>query len=252
MTRKSILDSLSDTEFKDIVSNSFSITEVTRRCGFKTCKSGGGRQKVIARIRNQNIDISHFKINGRQFEKAPHNKISNYDDIFKKNSKSYRNTIRDIILREKFLEYKCSVCGNVGTWNGKELSLQLHHLDGDITNNELCNLTFLCPNCHSQTDNYSYKNAKRKRKKTFCCIECGKEISNYTRTGRCKKCSAKSSIIERPEINSLLSVIKEIKFKKYICFYYGVSEHTLNKWLLFYNLPTHISELHRYISNNGL
>ena len=38
------------------------------------------------------------------------------------------------------------------------LALQLHHIDGDHENNEVSNLTFLCPNCHAITDSYGGKN----------------------------------------------------------------------------------------------
>jgi hypothetical protein len=34
----------------------------------------------------------------------------------------------------------------------------LHHKDGDNTNNEISNLSYLCPNCHAMTDNYRGKN----------------------------------------------------------------------------------------------
>lgn len=249
---ESILDNLLDDEFKEIVSTSFSITEVTKRCGFKTCKSGGGRDRVRKRIASLNIDTSHFKPNGRQYEKPPHNKILDYKTILKKNSSTNRITVRDIVLREKLIKYECSECGNAGLWNGKELSLQLHHKDGDIMNNEVDNLTFLCPNCHSQTDNYSYKNAKRKEKKKYYCTDCGKEISKNTRNGKCKSCFAKSTVINVPTKEELLNTIKEIKFKKYICFHYSVSDKTLDKWLSIYGLPTHISELHKYINDNNL
>ena len=64
---KSILDNFSDEEFSEIVLTSFSIAEVTQRCGFKTYKSGGGRDRVIKRIKTLKIDTSHFKyINDRQ------------------------------------------------------------------------------------------------------------------------------------------------------------------------------------------
>ena len=36
--------------------------------------------------------------------------------------------------------------------------LELHHIDGNHSNNELSNLTLLCPNCHALTDNYRGKN----------------------------------------------------------------------------------------------
>jgi len=36
--------------------------------------------------------------------------------------------------------------------------MELHHVDGDRTNHLLENLEMICPNCHSQTDNYRAKN----------------------------------------------------------------------------------------------
>lgn len=71
------------------------------------------------------------------------------------------NKIRDKIIREKTIEYKCANCGCTGEWFGKTISLQLHHKDGNHNNNELSNLEFLCPNCHASTDSYS-RNKKTK------------------------------------------------------------------------------------------
>jgi len=59
------------------------------------------------------------------------------------------------------LPYRCSVCKQEGKWRGKPLTLQLHHKDGDSTNNSLKNLCFLCPNCHSQTSTYTGRNMKK-------------------------------------------------------------------------------------------
>ena len=43
---------------------------------------------------------------------------------------------------------------------GEKLVLQLDHIDGDNTNNNLDNLRILCPNCHSQTHNYAGRKNK--------------------------------------------------------------------------------------------
>ena len=62
--------------------------------------------------------------------------------------------------------HRCEHCGNEGLYNGKPLSLQVHHKDGDACNNSPSNLETVCPNCHSQTENYVAKNkgnGKRKR-----------------------------------------------------------------------------------------
>ena len=46
---------------------------------------------------------------------------------------------------------------------GKPISLEVHHIDGNGKNNSLDNLQLLCPNCHSQTENYKGKNVKKKK-----------------------------------------------------------------------------------------
>lgn len=66
-------------------------------------------------------------------------------------------------LMEKY-DCKCQECG----W-GKEnpvthkVPLQVHHIDGDSTNNTLKNLQLLCPNCHSLTSNFGSLNKNSKR-----------------------------------------------------------------------------------------
>ena len=62
-----------------------------------------------------------------------------------------RSTVRKYAINHNVVEYKCSMCGNNGYWNGLKMPLELHHIDADNNNNRPENLTFLCPNCHSQT-----------------------------------------------------------------------------------------------------
>lgn len=56
---------------------------------------------------------------------------------------------------------KCECC-ELTEWQGQPINLQVHHIDGDRTNNELDNLQLLCLNCHSYTDNFGSKNKKHK------------------------------------------------------------------------------------------
>ena len=67
------------------------------------------------------------------------------------------NEIHDRI-RTYMLEkanYKCTRCGwsEVNPATGK-VPVQIHHKDGDCTNNKEDNLEVLCPNCHSLTPTY--------------------------------------------------------------------------------------------------
>lgn len=72
-------------------------------------------------------------------------------------------------LKKKY-DNKCQQC-STGEWQGKSLNLHLHHIDGDAYNNDLSNVMLLCPNCHSQTENYGVYNkgqgrSTRKKKPT--------------------------------------------------------------------------------------
>jgi len=53
--------------------------------------------------------------------------------------------------------YRCSCC-NISEWNGKEIVLEMDHIDGDPDNQFPSNLRLLCPNCHSQTQTFRRKN----------------------------------------------------------------------------------------------
>jgi hypothetical protein len=68
---------------------------------------------------------------------------------------------------KKYIElkfnYTCVSCGTGTKWNGKSLSLQIEHLDGNSDNTTEDNLSLLCPNCHTQTDFYGSKNKGRGR-----------------------------------------------------------------------------------------
>ena len=56
--------------------------------------------------------------------------------------------------------HRCEDCGNT-TWDEVEIPLDMHHIDGNVTNMALENLKLLCPNCHTMTINYKSKNRNK-------------------------------------------------------------------------------------------
>ena len=66
--------------------------------------------------------------------------------------KPSRSTVREHAMRE--IPYQCGICRNTGKWWGFEMVLELHHINGNPKDNRKENLSFMCPNCHSLTENY--------------------------------------------------------------------------------------------------
>ena len=64
------------------------------------------------------------------------------------------------LVKEKLLEYKCSIC-SLKEWLNQPISLQLDHINGIRNDHRLENLRFLCPNCHSQSETYAGRNKRK-------------------------------------------------------------------------------------------
>lgn len=87
-------------------------------------------------------------------------KIPLSEIIFDNLHPSYQTyKLKQRLLEEGIKENRCQIC-NISEWNGQSINMELHHVDGDRTNHLLENLEMICPNCHSQTDNYRAKNKK--------------------------------------------------------------------------------------------
>lgn len=52
--------------------------------------------------------------------------------------------------------HRCENCG-LTEWQKQPIVLEVHHQDGDRTNNDFSNLKLLCCNCHSLTHNWRNK-----------------------------------------------------------------------------------------------
>ena len=134
------------------VADNYSIAGVLRQLGLRPV---GGNYRTINRIIDRSgIDTSHFTGKGWNVGLAfkPNKGVSDHE-IFVMNSR-YKCSWR---LREHYKKatsiHHCEKCG-LEIWQGQQIPLEIHHINGNNTDNRLENLQLLCPNCHALTNNY--------------------------------------------------------------------------------------------------
>jgi len=193
------IDKLTREEFIDLVKSSLNISEVLFKLGYSTKGNSWGYSKVKQRIKECDLKETDFKGKSAFIEYGRSTKI-NSEELFCKDSKHPRNILRNAIIRENLIPYKCAICG-ITEWKGKTLSLD--HINGINNDNRLENLRFLCPNCHSQTDTYGFKNHKYLGNKYEITEELKNSvISKYLILKNQKKVSK--------ELNIKLPIVKQI------------------------------------------
>lgn len=81
-------------------------------------------------------------------------------DVLVAGRRRNRTHVKQRVLSSGLKDNRCDECG-ITEWRGERLAMQLHHVNGDGSDNRLVNLRLLCPNCHSQTANYSGRALRR-------------------------------------------------------------------------------------------
>ena len=112
----------------------------------KLKEAGGNYANIKKNIQRLNINTDHWT--GQGWNK--NERLKDWSEYTKS---------RNIKLHlTKHRGHRCECC-KLENWLNNLIPLELHHKDGDRTNNQLDNLELLCLNCHYQTDNF--RNRKR-------------------------------------------------------------------------------------------
>ena len=143
-----------DEDFVYAVANSTSIRGTLVKLGLNA--TGGSYRVFHNRTQRLNLDTSHFTGQGHNRGKkfSPKRSLEDYlSNTFPINS----HKLKLRLISEGIFMKKCYQC-NLSKWNEVDIPVELHHIDGNHSNNSLENLVILCPNCHALTSNHRAKN----------------------------------------------------------------------------------------------
>lgn len=150
---------------EDAVNDSFSYAGVLRYLGLK--QAGGTQAHIAKQIKLFNIDTSHFTRQAHnKGKRSPQRKTAkDILIVLPEGSLRAKRTQLERAMLESNVDYVCASdgCGVRSTWNGKPITLEINHINGDWLNNTLENLEFLCPNCHSQQESSNMPHKYRRR-----------------------------------------------------------------------------------------
>lgn len=146
---------------EDLVKQSTSVRQVIFKLGLK--HTGGTHGHLTRKFREYGIDISHFlgkaanigALHKGGCEKLLAKDVLVYNRLNGRREYAFR--LRRALI-ESGVPEQCAVCSLKPEWNGKKLVLQIDHIDGDFLNSCRENLRFICPNCHTQTENFGSRN----------------------------------------------------------------------------------------------
>lgn len=118
------------------------------------------------------------------------------------------------LVKRKLIEtngHKCSIC-NKTEWQGVYIPIELDHIDGNSKNNNESNLRLLCPNCHSQTENWGSKNKPKVTNPNKFCPVCNNP--KHKSSKRCSKCKIKEAprkVFDKEYVQQSIELIEELE-----------------------------------------
>ena len=215
---KAIIDNFTEQELRQMVSESTSMRELSRKLGYTSI--GNNSKTIYSRLEKYNISTDHFNGMAQGVVKR------SVENVFIEDSTASQCTLRKWYIKGEYSEYKCAICGLEPFWNGKELTLTLDHVNGKNHDNRLENLRWVCPNCDRQLPTFGAKNPN---KKTAYTIKEKEQIK-----------SEKNTSTMRPSKDILEKVLKNNKGNfSAVGRQFKVSDNSVRKWCKFYDMPYH-------------
>jgi len=239
MARKtSVIWTLNKEEMDRVVQSCVSLAEVFRYFGL--AKNGATYKILKRRLSEDGIDFSHIPLGlgSNRGRNVGGNRTIPLEDVMVKGSNYNTGNLKNRLLKNGMLVYRCSICGQEPFWNGKEMTLIMDHINGVRTDNHQENLRIVCANCNMQLPTTNGKNG---RKAPNYCKMCGKKVTKNSKM--CHTCSNrkprrrhyKVDVVSRPSKSELAELISNNSWCA-IGRMYGVSDNAIRKWAKGYEL----------------
>lgn len=151
--------SWTDEQLIEAVKTSASVRQVISKLGL--IPAGGNYAQVNVRISTLNLDKEHFTGRGWNKGKTYHTRARPpINNLLVKGSAIQSYKLKKRLYEEGLKRPQCELCGWAKVSIDGRIPLELDHINGDHTDNQIENLRVLCPNCHSLQPTHRGRNKK--------------------------------------------------------------------------------------------